>query len=104
MNRLTRQISLVLISSSLFLYGCADQEGPRDEKDRENQPGGGTSHPSHHTGGHSGGWFPMFWGGSSRSTGIRSGSHTSSSSSSSSSHVGGSSRGGFGGSAHGVSS
>lgn len=100
MNRLTRQISLVLISSSLFLYGCADQEGPRDEKDRENQPGGGAAHHSHH----SGGWFPMFWGSSNRSTGIRSGSHTRSSSSSGSSHVGGSSRGGFGGSAHGVSS
>lgn len=49
MNRLTKSITLVLISSSLALYGCAR----RDEEERREAGGGQGPHGA--TGLHSGG-------------------------------------------------
>ncbi len=118
MNRLTKNIALVLISSSLALFGCGAQEEPREFSDNGDfgdlpadsgaprgsgfQPGGGSYSPSHgyyyyHNG------TRMFYGG-----GIRPGTtfygHTGSTFSGSP-HTGsssaGSTHGGFGASAHG---
>ena len=104
-NRLTKQISLVLISSSLILHGCYEPE--KKEDDPENpQPapagaGAGTSNAAHHH--HPGGWF--FGWPSRGSYGSSVGSSRSGSSGFHGSSIsGGSSRGGFGASAHGVSS
>lgn len=81
MNRLTKQISLVLISSSLVLAGCRQQPPPGKEKEKDNPTGGSGFH---------GGYHPSVGGGSRSGT--------------SSSGVTGSSRGGFGSSSAGVSS
>jgi hypothetical protein len=96
MSRLTKQIQLVLISSSLAMYGC--QHEPDDEAScRQQQPRGGMPpvcgpvdgrRTSHGAGYH--GYSHSFWGGSGRSG-----------SSGSRSSIGGSSRGGFGSSFHG---
>jgi len=97
-NRLTKHISLVLISSSLVLHGC--HTGTLDEekkKEDEQTPAGGTwgtgTRGGHYV--HTGPHFYHFGGRSSSRVGsgpgVRSG-------------VGSSARGGFGGAAHGVSS
>lgn len=108
MNRLTKQVNLVLISSSLVLHGCRGwhEEEQKGDPQRQLQQTGtqGTqnrTHTSHHTR-----FFPFF-GGSSRSSvspGVHSGIRSGGSSSTSRSSVGGSARGGFGASAHGASS
>jgi hypothetical protein len=101
-NRLTKQISLVLISSSLILHGC-HTETPEEEKKKEEDKAAAAAPGTTGTGGghyyHSYRsrpfFFPIGGWGSSRvgsSPGVRSGS------------VGGSVRGGFGGAAHGASS
>jgi hypothetical protein len=101
-NRLTKQISLVLISSSLILHGCySDPLDEEKKKEEEKQaaaapgtPGGshGIPHGHYHRSTpfffHSGGSRPSPTGSSS---GVRS-------------TAGSSARGGFGGAAHGVSS
>jgi hypothetical protein len=121
-NRLTQHIGLVLISSSLVLHGChrpamedkkrvviAGQQPAEKEKEelQANQPPGSTatgSSGAHHGGYHGGHLFrrgvtaaPLF-----RSTPSPSAARSSGFSSHPSSA--GSVRGGFGGSAHGVSS
>ena len=101
MNRLTKQISLVLISSSLVLHGCysdpVEEEKKKEEEKFASTPGSpGT--PNSTSGGHYHHWGPhFFYGGSGISS--RVGSSTGFRSS-----AGSSVRGGFGGSAHGVSS
>lgn len=106
MNRLTKKISLVLISSSLAMHGCyqepkTPEEEKRDEQGQNASGSGASGHRSHTS------FWPIFLGGGrgsggtsvspSTRSGFRSGgaSHGS---------VGGSSRGGFGSSAHGVGS
>ena len=95
MNRLTKHISLVLISSSLVLHGCAEP----DDEDQPQQPAppgssGSTGLPHGQSGYHGGSHFwgvpHSGWGSGSRGTGPSS--------------TGGSSRGGFGGSSHGAGS
>ncbi len=105
MNRLTKKISLVLISSSLILHGC--HRSPVDEeKKREDEKTGGawTTGPGGHYV-HTGPHFYHFGSqGASRvgsSSCFRSGGGSSSGTRSG---IGGSARGGFGGSAHGVGS
>ena len=95
MDRLTKRIALVLVSSSLAMFGCTSQQ--EAEKDQfTGHPSGtgslpGTGSHSTHSPTYSHGWFNFFGG---------SGSSFRSGGSSFSSH-GGSSRGGFGASAHG---
>jgi hypothetical protein len=93
MNRFTKQISLVLISSSLILHGCEEQP-EKDQKKDGNSPASssGSSHAYHGVGSH---YVPVF-----HSTG----SGISSMSGRSSGSISSSSRGGFGSTAHGVSS
>lgn len=100
MNRLTKEIGLVLISSSLVLYGCHKPQ-PMGETQRVCGPPGSdedmqttaqsTATSGYHS--HSHGHVPIFLGGGRG----RSGPGPSKT-------VGGSVRGGFGASAHGVSS
>ena len=79
MNRFTKQISLVLISSSLILGGCRTNEEDKDKKDQPPRTGTHSSVPHAVHGG----------GGSTGSSSV------------SPSGTMGSTRGGFGGSAHG---
>jgi hypothetical protein len=110
-NRLTKEIGLVLISSSLVLHGCSRPEEPDlvQNPNPQNRPSGTSSntwhsHPSHvpfyHGGyyGSSGGYRPGSSMGSSGIAGSAAGA------SSVSSHAGGSARGGFGATGHGASS
>ena len=104
MNRLTKQISLVLISSSLILHGCHREPLDEEKKRDETTPGTwSTGSGSHyfHTGPH----FYHYGGSGAPRVGSSPGvgSHVGSSSGVRSG-IGGSTRGGFGGSAHGVSS
>jgi len=130
MNRLTKQISLVLISSALVLHGCERplseaernqieaQRKLKEEQDLEegvatyndpSQPSASGSASTHTAHGYRRGFFFIPWGGGStgsRSTGsgsmgVRSGPSGTHSGSPSSV---GSVRGGFGGSAHSASS
>ena len=90
MNRLTKQISLVLISSSLILHGC-QQPPDKDERKDGNAPASYGAGYSYHGGGYH--FFPFFHsGGVSSVSGGRTGAISSSA------------RGGFGSSAHGVGS
>jgi hypothetical protein len=106
-NRLTKKISLVLISSSLVLHGCHTEtleEEKKKEEEKQAAAAGtpGTSHGVSH--GHYHRSTPFFFhsGSSPRSsTGFSSGSSPSSGARST---AGSSARGGFGGSGHGVSS
>ena len=98
MNRLTKHISLVLISSSLVLHGC--HRGALDEeqkKEDEKTPVGGTwgtgSGGGHYV--HTGSRFYHFGGPGASRVGSRPGARSG---------VGSSARGGFGGTAHGVGS
>jgi hypothetical protein len=98
MDRLTKKISLVLISSSLFLYGCRHDE--RDKSNDPNSPGGyssggghGYPHAGHYYGGSGPGTHGVFVHSSSSGSWGSGGRGTS---------VGGSARGGFGASAHGA--
>ena len=108
MNRLTKHISLVLISSSLVLHGCHRDSLDEEKKtEDEKTPAGGTwgtgSGGGHYV--HTGSRFYHFGGpGTSRvgsSPGVRSGVGGSSGVRSG---IGSSARGGFGGTAHGVGS
>ncbi len=94
MNRLTKQIQLVLISSSLVLAGCA-KDCEEEKQDQTPQQTTGSSSGSHggHTGFHH---YPVFIHGPAARPGTGgAGGHSS---------IGGSTRGGFGASAHGVGS
>jgi hypothetical protein len=110
-NRLTKRICLVLISSSLVLHGCGRSLTEEEKKEKEEEqpaaaagPGTGSTHgfhPGFHPGYYGGPLFP------SRTTGVGTGtSHFSGTSGSPGSRPGASvsTRGGFGASAHGVSS
>jgi hypothetical protein len=102
-NRLTKHISLVLISSSLILHGC-HSEPTDEEKKGENAPSvtpGTAGSGSHYY--HSGPHF-FHTGGYRSGTSVSSGSSRSGSSTGTHSSAGSSSRGGFGGSAHGIAS
>jgi hypothetical protein len=107
-NRLTQQIALVLVSSSLALFGCSPIEGPESGEggdwagigEQEETSGGtGSSGPyrggqgSPHHGGYYHGWG---WsgGGGGGGWGPSGTAHS----------AGGSARGGFGGSGHGAGS
>ena len=87
MTASTRSISLVLLGSALFLAGCQNEnEDPNNEENQATQPGGG---------GHRGGMFiPIPIGGMRPGGGGVGGVAPS---------VGGSVRGGFGGSSGGIS-
>jgi len=128
MNRLTKQISLILISSSLVLHGChreVPEEAKQQQEDKpwgegvpppekEQQPGGSAT-TSGHTGQTGSHYYPhsrpvfvpLPIGGRSGTTASR-GPTTGPTSGSTStalsgrSAVGGSARGGFGGVAHGI--
>lgn len=123
MNRLTKQISLVLISSSLVLHGCErlDDDARRQERppglptpsgaatSSTSSTGASQTHYTHHHPGGFWGFWTGYWlgsGGHSSTGGSRS-NFSSRGVSSGSSHGGssiGSSRGGFGASGHSVSS
>jgi hypothetical protein len=93
MNRLTKHISLVLISSSLILHGCEqprDKEEQKDKNSPTSSTGGG--HSSYTGGSH---YIPFVHSSGYGASGISSGR---------SGAVSSFSRGGFGSSAHGVSS
>jgi hypothetical protein len=96
-NRLTKHISLVLISSSLVLHGCHSRTLDEEKKREDGKtPAGGTWGTG--TGGHyipTGPHFYHFGGSGSSRVGSSPGGGSA---------AGGSARGGFGGSAHGVSS
>lgn len=109
MNRLTKNISLVLISSSLALYGCQPPASkPLDKSTNDDQPGspsttsnGSRSQPSSpHHGSHV---VPHVWG-PSQASGLHSRPSSSGPSSAGHSSSVSSARGGFGSSAHGVAS
>lgn len=132
MNRMTKKIGLVLISSSLTLPGCFEppvpQQADRPDWNQDDDPAGaasgtggiasgtgGTSyrHHSGYYGGYPGGYYHYYGGrtgGGAGPSATRPGASSSSPSgsrpgtSSFSSHSGSSSRGGFGGSAHGSGS
>jgi hypothetical protein len=111
-NRLTKQIGLVLISSSLILHGCERSLTEEEKKKEEEQAaatsgGAGTSGtrgyhsgPSHFYYGRSP--YPSGTAGSRTGTSSFSGTSTSRGGSRSGTSV--STRGGFGAAAHGVSS
>jgi hypothetical protein len=96
-NRLTKKIGLVLISSSLVLSGCARHEDEIAERD-DGRWGKDSAAPS---GSHAGSSFPYH---NSYIPGFHQFSSSRPGTNSFSSHAGGSysgsSRGGFGGSAH----
>ena len=108
MNRLTKQIGLVLISSSLVLLGCSEPEDPElAENPNSQNPYSDASNStwnssgsSYHGGysGSPGGYRPGLSMAPAGGPGFRSGG------SSFSSYSGGSIRGGFGASAHGAGS
>jgi hypothetical protein len=101
-NRLTKQISLVLISSSLVLHGC-HSETPEEElkKEGEKTLAGAPGTTGYH-GGHYHRATPfLVHSGSSGSSRVGASSGTGSGARSG---AGVSARGGFGGSSHGVSS
>ena len=115
MNRLTKHIGLVLISSSLILHGCerslTEEEKKKKEEEQTAATAAGTGTGATH--GYHPGVSHFFYGGSrypSGTAGTRTGttgaSHFSGTSTSSGSRSGTSvsTRGGFGASAHGVSS
>lgn len=103
MNRLTKQISLVLVSSSLILHGCHREVPEEEKKKKEEEKALAGERATTGTGvRHGYPWGPHFYHfggrGFSRvgsSTGVRSGTRSG---------VGSSVRGGFGGMAHGVAS
>ena len=115
MNRLTEKIALVLVSSSLALFGCTPQQQEAEKLEDDEfhstagtsalsgtgSPGSGSHlQPTTHT--HYGFPFYSFFNGGG--SGVRPGASSFSGrggSSFSGSSQGGSSRGGFGGSAHG---
>jgi len=118
-NRLTKQIGLVLISSSLILHGCerslTEEEKKKKEEEQTAAAAAGTGTGATH--GYHPGVSHFYYGGSrypSGTTGTRPGttgigtgaSHFSGTSTSSGgrSGAGVSTRGGFGATAHGVSS
>ena len=103
MNRLTKHISLVLISSSLILHGCHSEpidDEKKDENARSVAPGTTGSGGHYHRSG------PHFFhsGGYRSGTSVSSGSSRPGSSTGTRSSAGSSARGGFGGSAHGIAS
>ena len=112
MNRLTKQICLVLISSSLVLHGChrslTDEEKKKEEEQAGAAAGTGTGSTYGYHSGYHPGFYHGYYGGPlfhSGTTGAGtphisggSGSRGSASGTSASVH------GGFGGSAHGVGS
>ncbi|MGA2067916.1 MAG: hypothetical protein ABSG86_23305 [Thermoguttaceae bacterium] len=110
MNRLTRHIGLVLISSSLGLLGCSPPEEPegRDGNDwkgigeadpqdpnAQGWTGGSTSHPGYSGGYYHGGRYYGGWGAGGSGPGSPGGGNSGFAHS-----PGGSARGGFGGAAH----
>ncbi len=100
MNRLTKQISLVLVSSSLVLHGCHSEPVAEAEKTEEEKAAAAGPAGQGSTSGHPHHWGPHFFHGSrgiSSSPGARSSAGSRFS-------AGGSTRGGFGASAHGVAS
>lgn len=103
MNRITKKISLVLISSSLILHGCHSEPLEEEKKEEEKQAAAASGTTAYHgSHGHYHRSTPFFFhsGGSSRtSTGFQSGSSPGVHST-----AGSSARGGFGGSSHGVAS
>jgi len=111
-NRLTKQIGLVLISSSLILHGC-ERSLTKEEKKKEEEQAAATSGGAGTSGthGYHSGPSHFYYGRSpypSGTTGIRTGtssfSGTSTSRGGSRSGTSVSARGGFGAAAHGVSS
>jgi hypothetical protein len=101
-QRLSKQISLVLISSSLALHGCERPLSDDQRRQRELQAGGTAVQTG--TGGRSYGGSHFYHSGprffpTSVSPGV-SGAHSGATHSS----VGGSARGGFGGSGHAAAS
>ena len=100
MQRISKHISLVLISSSLALSGCDRPLTEEERRQRELQTGGTaaqTGTGTHRSGAH---WYPWYHGGTPfYHSGISpavGGVHSSATHSS----VGGSARGGFGSSGH----
>ncbi len=108
MNRLTKQIGLVLISSSLILHGCerslTEEETKKKEEEQTAAAAAGTGTGATH--GYHPGVSPFYYGGSRYPSGTTGASHFSGTSTSSGSRSGAgvSTRGGFGATAHGVSS
>jgi hypothetical protein len=102
-NRLTKNIALVLISSSLVLSGCGGEEEREDFGGGPFDSGHGTAYNSGYNGGHSSHIYyhngSLYHGGGSVQPGSSFGH--SFGSFGGSSHVG-STRGGFGASGHGA--
>jgi hypothetical protein len=93
-NKLSKEIGLVLISSSLFLAGCRriSDEEQKDENGNPVQPAAGGWHGG---GGHWGGYYPFIGRTGAGLSGTSSGAPAASTSSSV--------RGGFGATGHAVS-
>ena len=91
-NKLTREVGLVLISSSLILSGCSS---PEDEEEKDEQTGPAQQAPAGwHSGGGHGGYVPVPIAG--RGVAVTSGASQGGSSAPAS----GSARGGFGATGH----
>ena len=97
-NKLSKEIGLVLISSSLFLAGCRKipDEEQKDENGNPIQPAAGGMHSG---GGHWGGYYPYV----GRTGAGMSGTSPSAPAASPSASPSGSVRGGFGATGHAVS-